>query len=290
MSSGHGAAPSQARGRARGPSCRPLDRAKDQAITAAVVDVLARLGYSGFTMDEVALAAGVGKAAIYRRWSSKTDLLVSYTEESIEGTLDVSDTGSLRNDLVVLLRSAVVHFNGPAGRANRALLSAVHDDPMLAAAYHAGPMAQWTAAFREIFDRAARRGEIGPAVAWSVAAETGAAIVVQRWLLWGAHIDEALVTAVVDDVVPPIGRTGARGADVRTSLRPGPPAAGSRGDSRIRRDRRRAGPRRQAARNRDRSPMSRVHPPKFLPDAGGRGGVTAADPAPVPVSARSGAR
>jgi hypothetical protein len=107
---------------------------------------------------------------------------------------------------VVLLSSAVVHFNGPAGRANRALLSAVHDDPVLAAAYQAGPVARWNAAFQEIFARAARRGEIGPAVASSVAAEAGAAILVQRWLLWGAHIDEALVTAVVDDVMLPLLR------------------------------------------------------------------------------------
>jgi AcrR family transcriptional regulator len=194
------------RGRPGGPSRRPLDRAKDQAITAAVVDVLARLGHSGFTMDEVALAAGVGKAAIYRRWSSKTDLLVSYTEGSIEGTLDLSDTGQLRSDLVVLLSSAAAHFNGPAGRANRALLSAVHDDPVLAAAYQAGPVAQWGDAFREVFDRAVRRGEIRADAASSVAAEAGAAILVQRWLLQGAHIDEALVTDVVDTVVLPLLR------------------------------------------------------------------------------------
>src|SRR3712207_9580596 len=107
--------PFRARRPARRPGGRPLDPTKDQAITAAVVDVLARLGSSGFTMDEVALAAGVGKAAIYRRWAGKTDLLACYTEGSIAGTLDVSDTGSLRSDLVALLTSAVVHFNGPAG-------------------------------------------------------------------------------------------------------------------------------------------------------------------------------
>jgi AcrR family transcriptional regulator len=203
MASGH-AGPSPPRGAARRPSRRPLDPAKDEAITAAVVDVLARLGCSGFTMDEVALAAGVGKAAIYRRWASKTDLLAGYIEGSIEGTLDVSDTGSLRNDLVVLLRSAVAHFNGPAGRADRALLSAVHDEPTLAAAYHSGPVAQWTAALKAVFDRAVGRGEIGPAGGSPLAAEAGAAILVQRWLLLGAHIDEELVTAVVDDVMLPL--------------------------------------------------------------------------------------
>jgi AcrR family transcriptional regulator len=191
---------------ARRPGRRPLDRTKDRAITAAVVDVLARLGSSGFTMDEVALSAGVGKAAIYRRWASKTDLLASYTEGSIEGTLDLSDTGTLRGDLVALLGSAVEHFNGDAGRANRALLSAVHDDPVLAAAYRTGPVAQWAAAFQQVLGRAARRGEIGTVAGSSLAVEAGGAILVQRWLLLGERIDEALVEAVVDDVVLPLLR------------------------------------------------------------------------------------
>ncbi len=186
-----------------------------------MVDVLARLGFSGFTMDEVAQTAGVGKAAIYRRWAGKTDLLANYTEGSIEGTLDVSDTGSLRTDLMALLSSAAVHFNGPAGRANRALLSAVHDDPRLADAYHSGPVAQWAAAFDEILGRAVGRGEFRPTAGSSLAAEAGAAVLVQRWLLLGAHIDEELVTAVVDDVMLPLLQDDGRGQ------RPGGPKPGT---------------------------------------------------------------
>src|SRR4051794_16291297 len=135
--------PSDARRPARGPNRRPLDRAKDQAITAAVVDVLARLGFNGFTMDEVALTAGVGKAAIYRRWASKTDLLASYVEGSIEGTLDVSDTGSLRSDLVVLLTSAVAHFNGPAGGGNPGPPQGGDGRPELAAAHSVRAGGPW---------------------------------------------------------------------------------------------------------------------------------------------------
>lgn len=171
---------------------------------AAVVDVLARLGHDGLTMDEVALTAGVGKAAIYRRWAGRTELLASYTETSLDHVLDASDTGSLRTDLVALLRSAADHVNGPAGRANRALLSAVHGDPLLAAAYRAGPLARWSAAFQDVFDRAAARGEVGPAAVPPVVAEAGAAIVVQRWLLTGTAVDDALVTSVVDEVVLPL--------------------------------------------------------------------------------------
>jgi hypothetical protein len=35
--------------------------------------------------------------------------------------------------------------------------------------------------------------------------------VVQRWLLWGAHIDEALVPAVVDEVMLPLLRDRGEG-------------------------------------------------------------------------------
>lgn len=138
-----------------GQSCRRTVRSRDgtggcrvtarspgpfRAITAAVVGVLARLlGFSGFTIDDVAQTAGVGKAAIYRRWAGKTDLLASCTERSI-------------------------------------------------------------------------------------AAEAGAGILVQRWLLLGARIDEELVTAVVDDVMLPLLRD--RGEEhLRDVPAPGTPSS-----------------------------------------------------------------
>jgi AcrR family transcriptional regulator len=183
---------------------RPLDPAKDEVITAAVVEVLARVGYRGFTMDEVAAAAGVGKAAIYRRWPSKSDLLASYIEQGGRDELDLSDTGSLRGDLLALLSSAVVHFNGPAGRANRALLGVVHEDPVLAQAYRCGPLARWSEAFRSVFDRAVARGEIAPASAKCIAAEAGPAMLIARWVLLDDALDEAVVTSVVDEVMLPL--------------------------------------------------------------------------------------
>jgi AcrR family transcriptional regulator len=185
---------------------RPLDRTKDTAITAAVLDVLSRVGYSGLTMDEVAEVAGVGKAAIYRRWTSKDDLLVRFIDEAIIDVLVVVDTGSLRSDMVVLLNSVVAHMESPAGRANRALLSAIHDDPALAEAFYSGPLARWSAAFDELFDRAVERGEIAPGAGTSVAAEAGPAILMQRWLLGAAPLGGELVTTVVDRVMLPLLR------------------------------------------------------------------------------------
>ncbi|MGY1602503.1 TetR/AcrR family transcriptional regulator [Geodermatophilus sp. SYSU D00815] len=183
---------------------RPLDRALDESIRTAVLKVLAESGYRGLTMDEVALAAGVSKATIYRRWPGKIDLLVDVIDAASDDTLVRADTGSLRGDLVALLGALADILAGPGGGASRALLGALDDEPLLAEAYRRGPLARWERAFAEAFERAVARGEVAPGAGASLAAEAGPAIVVQRWLVAGRTPDADAVTAVVDQVVMPL--------------------------------------------------------------------------------------
>ncbi|MEA2011027.1 MAG: TetR/AcrR family transcriptional regulator [Actinomycetota bacterium] len=56
---------------------RPRDPAVDRAILEAARSVLARRGFTGTSMDEIARTAGVGKDTLYRRWKSK-ELLVQH--------------------------------------------------------------------------------------------------------------------------------------------------------------------------------------------------------------------
>jgi AcrR family transcriptional regulator len=166
--------------------------------------VLAEVGYAGLTMDAVARAASVSKATIYRRWRTKADLLVSVIDAANEDTLAVPDTGSLRDDLVSLLTSLVRVLGGPGGRASRALVGAINDEPVLAAAFHSGPQQRWVQAFGQVFAQAVARGEIRAAAGTSLAAEAGPAILLLRWMISGRHIDQRLAEAVVDEVMMPL--------------------------------------------------------------------------------------
>ena len=56
---------------------RPRDPAADRAILESARAVLARRGFTGTSMDEIARTAGVGKDTLYRRWKSK-ELLVQH--------------------------------------------------------------------------------------------------------------------------------------------------------------------------------------------------------------------
>jgi AcrR family transcriptional regulator len=55
---------------------RPRDPSRDDAIRAAILRLLAEVGYGALTMDAVAAEAGVGKATIYRRWAGKKELVI----------------------------------------------------------------------------------------------------------------------------------------------------------------------------------------------------------------------
>ena len=76
---------------------RPRSEASHQAIIQATLELLIEVGYGALTMDAVRDRAGVGKATIYRRWSSKEEL-VRDTIVFLHEDFAAPDTGSLRGD------------------------------------------------------------------------------------------------------------------------------------------------------------------------------------------------
>jgi AcrR family transcriptional regulator len=187
---------------------RPRDPSRDSVIRAAILRLLADVGYGALTMDAVASEAGVGKATIYRRWRTKQDLVVDTISDLNRAEATPPDTGSLEGDLRLMLRSLVSVITGPTGAATLSLLSTVPHQPALAEAFRDGPLAVWRHAFEQIWARAEERGEVRPGVAGSVPAETTSALLVQRWLLTGEPVDEAYADEVLDTVVLPLVRTG----------------------------------------------------------------------------------
>jgi AcrR family transcriptional regulator len=185
---------------------RPRDPSRDGVIRAAILRLLADVGYSAMTMDAVAAEAGVGKATIYRRWRTKQDLVVDTISDLNREIAVPEDTGSIEGDLRAVMRLVGRTIESPAGAAIRSLLPAMHHQPALVDAFRHGPLAVWRNAYAEIWARATARGEVRPGLARSVTAEATSALIVQRWLLTGEPIDDAYIDQVLQDVVMPLVR------------------------------------------------------------------------------------
>src|SRR3954462_11357284 len=185
---------------------RPRAPSRDGVIRAAILRLLADVGYGALTMDAVAAEAGVGKATIYRRWRTKQDLVVDTIAELNRDEASAPDSGSLEEDLRLMLRRLVSVINGPVGAATLSLLSTVPHQPALAEAFKTGPVSVWRRSFDEVWARAVQRGEVrsdlGP-----LAAELASALVVQRWLLTGQPITHDYADDVLEQVVLPTIRS-----------------------------------------------------------------------------------
>lgn len=73
------------------------------AINTAVLEELAEHGYGAFSMNSVAHRAGVGKAALYRRWASKEPMVIGVVAPLATANAEPPNTGSLDGDLRSIL-------------------------------------------------------------------------------------------------------------------------------------------------------------------------------------------
>ncbi|GHF16992.1 TetR family transcriptional regulator [Streptomyces morookaense] len=73
------------------------------AIRTAVFEELAAVGYGRLSIERVARRAGVGKAAVYRRWPSKLPIVLDVVSALAVQGLPTPDTGALRTDVRALL-------------------------------------------------------------------------------------------------------------------------------------------------------------------------------------------
>ena len=70
----------------------------ERAIHAAVLDELSETGYAGLALDRVAKRAGIGRASLYRRWSTKADLVADAIAGALPAVEAAPDTGHVRSD------------------------------------------------------------------------------------------------------------------------------------------------------------------------------------------------
>jgi AcrR family transcriptional regulator len=89
-----------------------------ESVTAAIADALltelAACGYARTSMEAVARRAGVGKAALYRRWSAKDAMVIDLVGQMVRDTiLPTPDTGSLHGDLAELLTGLYRQLSNP---------------------------------------------------------------------------------------------------------------------------------------------------------------------------------
>ncbi|GAA2389873.1 hypothetical protein GCM10010404_53860 [Nonomuraea africana] len=161
-------------------SGRPRDTRVDASILAATREVLAETGYARLTMDAVAATAGVGKAAIYRRYATKQEMVYAATVHTM--ALETpADTGALTTDLAALIGDIRATMGNPIALVTvPGLIADITADPDLTVRFQQTFMARQRDCVTAVLERAVLRGEldelpalelvhamlVGPVFAW----------------------------------------------------------------------------------------------------------------------------
>jgi AcrR family transcriptional regulator len=185
---------------------RKRDHTRDPEIIEATLDVLAETGYDGMTIDMVAARAKAGKATVYRRWSSKPELVLDAVACMKGSEIDLAalpDTGTLRGDLIALIKPPNIRDAERKLRVMAGIVSMIARDPELAAAAREALVEPRAAANRILFQRAVERGEIPDTVDIERLCTIGPALVAYRTLMLGQPVDRDFLIGNIDNVILP---------------------------------------------------------------------------------------
>ncbi|OFJ51545.1 TetR/AcrR family transcriptional regulator [Mycolicibacterium grossiae] len=172
---------------------RPRDPRIDAAILAATAELLAEIGYANLTMAAVADRAGTTKTALYRRWSSKAELVHEAAFPSAPTALTQPE-GDVTADVRAMIEATRDVFVSPVVRAALpGLIADMADDADL----NARVMARFVGLFEMVRVRLAHaidRGEVHPDVLPERLIEIiGGATLLRLLLVPGGDLDDAWV-------------------------------------------------------------------------------------------------
>lgn len=179
---------------------RPRDPRIDAAILGATADLLAEIGYANLTMAAVADRAGTTKTALYRRWSSKAELVHEAAFPAAPTALTTPE-GDIAGDVRAMIAAARDVFVSPVVRA---ALPGLIADMAADADLNARVMGRFAFVFdvvRERLVHAVDRGEVHADVDPERLIEIiGGATLLRLLLAPGQDLDDAWVdqtTAIV---------------------------------------------------------------------------------------------
>ncbi|KUL37072.1 TetR/AcrR family transcriptional regulator [Streptomyces regalis] len=193
---------------ARTASLRRRGAVLERAILDAALEQLSTVGWNGLTMEGVAAGAQTGKAAVYRRWPSKEDLVADALRAGLPRFESAPDLGSVRADLLELCRQA---REAMFSRPGFALRSVIHEcDSLQAERFHGvifeGVVEPTIRLLREVITRGIERGEVRSDAANGYVFDAIPAMMMYRSKMCASEWNDRDLEEMIDQLMLPLLR------------------------------------------------------------------------------------
>jgi AcrR family transcriptional regulator len=179
---------------------RPRRPGVEQAVFEASLRLLATRDYGEISVETLAERAGVSRTTIYRRWPSKAAVVAAAVSSLYLDRVEVPDTGSLAQDLTILLTETYRVMADGDGRVLEKLVRQSSQDPELTELVRSILYAR-RRMYVTILNRAIARGEMPPEADQELLLDLLLGPLWFRLLVSGAPITPAAAGSVVELVL-----------------------------------------------------------------------------------------
>ncbi|MGL6234207.1 MAG: TetR/AcrR family transcriptional regulator [Segniliparus sp.] len=202
----------------------PAPHRRGEHVRRVVLDAafqeLVENGVANMTVAGVARRCGVHATTIYRRWTTRENLLFDAMTARSSDAIPPADTGSTRDDFLALTRAGAAYLDSPVGRTALHAATLKADD-----AYNTARTAFWQSRIRAlspVVDRAVARGDLPAETDPRIVLEALMAPLHARVLLTDDPIPEDLPERLVDILLDGAAVRGGRttGAGQENPRRP----------------------------------------------------------------------
>jgi len=175
----------------------------ERALYEATLAELAEVGYGGLTMEGIAARAHTGKAALYRRWCSKHDLVHAALVFALPPLPEPRSGRSARENLLTVFTAHRDVLAGKTGFPGLDIIGQLMHEPELRAIFADAVVGPRVKIVESILRSAVEAGDIDPATLTPLTARIGPALINHNLLLTGSPPNRRELALIVDTVIPP---------------------------------------------------------------------------------------
>lgn len=186
---------------------RPRRAGADESILEAARELLFERGLAGFSMDDVARRAGVGRQSVYRRWPSKAALSITAVTWRIDVHDAFPDQGSFEADLRCGLQALAELYAQSSAAVFVDVFAAMAGDPAARALFVEHYLQPRRESLRRAIQRGVDRGELATTTDVEIVGDLVSGPFLHRMLGGGDDFSDGLVEAVVRAVLRLYGVT-----------------------------------------------------------------------------------
>ena len=175
----------------------------ERVLLEATLAELIERGYAGTTMEGVAARARTGKAALYRRWPSKRELVLAALRHHLPPLPTARRDRSARQNLLAALAAHCAVLSGETGFPGIQVMGQLIHDPELRSVFAEEVIAPRLAAVDSILLNGVLSGEIDSSELSPLSAKLGPALVIQHFLLYGTSPNSSELELIVNAAMGP---------------------------------------------------------------------------------------